>query len=162
MDDLSGAVQRGSRHGEIREIGDADIDSVLLLDGATLADYPGGVATQHRPLTRSTARVSRTRRGFGVVDGDGLVLAVTYVDVDGRTAETEFTVVATEVRGLGIGTAVKAASILSLVREGVDVFRTGGSEENAAILRSNESLGYLVDEEWLTFSPRASPHPLAC
>lgn len=56
-------------------------------------------------------------------------------------------------RGLGLGTAVKAASILSLVREGVDVFRTGGAEKNRVILRSNQHLGYRVDEEWLTFSP---------
>ncbi len=153
VDALSGAVERGRQHGDVREIGDADLDAVLLLDVATLADYPGGVATQHRPLTRATARVSPTRRGFGIVDGDGRVLAVTYVDVDGGTAETEFTVVAAEHRGLGLGTAVKAASILALVREGVGVFRTGGAAENAAIIRSNHRLGYLVDEEWLTFSP---------
>ncbi len=154
VDALAGAVQRGRRHGDVRAIGDADLASVLVLDSVTLADYPGGVATQHSPLTMSTARVTRTRRGFGVFDGDGQVLAVTYVDVDGRTAETEFTVVAAEFRGLGIGTAVKAASILALLREGIEVFRTGGAEENSAILSSSQSLGYLVDEEWITLSPR--------
>ncbi|MFL0564587.1 GNAT family N-acetyltransferase [Microbacterium sp. 179-I 1D1 NHS] len=153
VDALSRAVERGRRHGDVREIRDADLDPVLLLDAVTLADYPGGVATQHHPLTMATARVSPTRRGFGIVDGDGRVLAVIYVDVDGGTAETEFTVVAAEHRGLGLGTAVKAASILALVREGVDAFRTGGAEENSAILRANQSLGYLIDERWLTFSP---------
>ncbi len=87
VDALAGAVQRGRRHGDVRAIGDADLASVLVLDSVTLADYPGGVATQHSPLTIPTARVTRTRRGFGVFDGDGQVLAVTYVDVDGRTAE---------------------------------------------------------------------------
>jgi len=132
VDALSGAVQRGRRHGDVRELGDADLDSVLLLDAATLAHYPGGVATQHRPLTQSSARLSRTRRGFGVVAGGCRVLAVTYVDVDDRTAETEFTVAAADVRGLGLGTAVKAASILSLVREGVDVFRTAAPRRTAS------------------------------
>jgi len=153
VDTLSEAVQRGRRHGIVREIGDADLDAVLLLDAVTLNDYPGGVATQHHPLTPSTARASPSRRGYGVVDRDGRVLAVTYVDVDDRTAETEFTVVAADVRGLGIGTAAKAASILTLVDEGVEVFRTGGAAENTAIIRSNQRLGYQIDEEWLTFSP---------
>lgn len=151
---LSGAVRRGRRHGDVREIEDGDLESVLLLDYMTLADYPGGVATEHDPLTTSTAGVTHTRRGFGAFDGGGRALAVTYVDVDGRAAETDFTVVAAELRGLGIGTAVKATSLLALLCDGVEVFRTGGAEENRATLDSNRSLGYVVDEEWITLSPR--------
>lgn len=160
---LSRLVARVRRHCDVREIGDADLDSVLALDAATLADYPGGVATQHRPLTTSTARVRPTRRAFGAFDDAGRVRAVTYVDVDGpgaRCAETEFTVVDPELRGLGIGTAVKAASILALLREGVDVFRTGGADENTASLTSNLRLGYLVDEEWVTLAPRREAETL--
>lgn len=152
VDTLSALLQHGRRHGDIREIGDADLTSVLALDSATLSDYPGGVATQHSALTMSTARVTRARRGFGVFDDDGRTLAVTFVDIDGLCAETDFTVVAAEYRGLGIGSAVKAASLLALLRDGIEVFRTGGAAENAAILASNRSLGYQVDEEWVTLS----------
>lgn len=148
------AVQRARHHGDVREVEDGDLESVLALDSVTLADYPGGVATRHTPLTTSTARVTPARRGFGVFDGGGRALAITYLDVDGPAAETEFTVVAAPFRGLGFGTAVKAASLLGLLREGVDVFRTGGAEGNSAILHANQSLGYVVDEEWLTLSPR--------
>lgn len=36
---------------------------------------------------------------------------------------------------------------------GVEVFRTGGAVENAAILATNRSLGYVIDEEWVTLAP---------
>ncbi|MDU0327881.1 hypothetical protein RWH43_14045 [Microbacterium sp. KSW2-21] len=91
IDVLSGAVRRGRRPGDVREIEDGDLESVLLLDYMTLADYLGGVATEHDPLTTSTARVKHTRRGFGAFDGGGRAFAITYVDVDGRAAETDFT-----------------------------------------------------------------------
>ncbi|MGF3057173.1 acetyltransferase [Microbacterium sp. YY-01] len=147
---LSTLVQRGRRHGDIREIGDADLASVLALDAATLADYPGGAATQHNPLTRSSARVTPVRRGFGAFGDSARAVAVTFVDVDGNHAETDFTVVAAEFRGLGVGSAVKAASVLALLRDGVEVFRTGGAAENSAIFASNISLGYEIDEDWVT------------
>lgn len=149
---LETLVQRVRRHGNVREIGDADLRSVVALDSATLADYPGGAATQHTPLTMSTARVLPTRRGFGLFDDSGRALAVTFVDIDGNRAETDFTVVAAEFRGLGIGSAVKATAVLALLRDGVEVFRTGGAAENSAILASNISLGYVLDEEWVTLS----------
>lgn len=152
IDVLSVLTERGRRAGSVREMVDADLGSVLALDSATLADYPGGVATQHVALTPSTARVTGTRRAFGIIDDDGRALAVTYLDVAGGRAETDFTVVAADHRGRGLGTAVKAASVLTLARDGVEVFRTGGSAENAAILRANLRLGYVVDEEWLTLS----------
>jgi hypothetical protein len=31
----------------------------------------------------------------------------------------------------------------------VDRFRTGGSADNAAILRANDAVGYVRDEEWV-------------
>lgn len=79
---------------------------------------------------------------------------MTYVDIDGRTAETNFTVVAAEYRGLGVGTAVKALSVHTLIAEGVETLRTGGAAENVAILTANRRLGYAVDEEWVTLERR--------
>ena len=37
-----------------------------------------------------------------------------------------------------------------LAAEGVTQFRTGGSADNLAILRANDAVGYIQDEEWVT------------
>lgn len=97
--------------------------------------------------------MTSARRGFGVFADDGRALSISYVDVDQRRAETDFTVVAAGSRRRGLATAVKAASVLALLRDGVEVFRTGGAEENTAILAANLRLGYVVDEEWVTLAP---------
>jgi hypothetical protein len=41
---------------------------------------------------------------------------------------------------------------VALSRDGVTVVRTGGSDENRGILAANASLGFEVDEHWLTLS----------
>ncbi|WIB68909.1 hypothetical protein DEI93_07735 [Curtobacterium sp. MCBD17_035] len=74
------------------------------------------------------------------------------MDIDGVEAETHFTVVHRAWRGRGLGIAVKAASVLTLAAEGVTRFRTGGSVDNVAILRANDALGYVRDEEWVTLA----------
>lgn len=150
---LRALIARVRGAGELREINNEDIDAVLLLDAATLDDYPGGIATRHQPLTADRARVSRARRAFGFFDQLGQAIAVTYVDIDGNRAETDFTVVDRNHRGRGIGAAVKAASVLALLEDGVEHFRTGGSSENAASLAASVSVGYVVDERWVTLAP---------
>ncbi|QCR42241.1 hypothetical protein C1N91_00520 [Curtobacterium sp. SGAir0471] len=77
---------------------------------------------------------------------------MTYVEVDGADAETDFTVVHPTQRGRGIGTALEAWSVLALQREGVRRFRTGGSADNVAIQRADAVLGYVQDEEWVTLT----------
>ncbi len=72
------------------------------------------------------------------------------------SAETDVTVVAAGHRGRGIGTAVKAASVLALLDAGVTRFRTGGSADNPAIIAANAALGYVRDEEWVTLEPGVS------
>lgn len=142
--------------GHLRPLTTDDLGAILELDAATLADYPGGAATSHAPLTPERARVSAGRRAHGVVLDGGRLAAMTFVDVDGRTAEVDFTAVAREHRGRGLATAVKAASVLDLLLDGVAVVRTGGSADNAAILAANTALGFAVDEEWLTLAPPPS------
>ena len=56
-------------------------------------------------------------------------------------------------RGRGLGTAVKATSILALLASGLRVFRTGGAADNTAIRTANQRLGYVIDEQWLTLTP---------
>lgn len=158
----------------VRALDDADVDAVLALDAATIGHYPGSVATRHEPFDRERATPSATRRGFGVWSGDDLV-GMTFVDVlvgaggaaagsdagsdaaaGSASAETDVTVVAVGHRGRGIGTAVKAASVLALLDAGVTRFRTGGSADNPAIIAANTALGYVRDEEWVTLEPGVS------
>ncbi|MEG8034485.1 hypothetical protein QP157_03855 [Sphingomonas sp. LR61] len=80
---------------------------------------------------------------------------MTFVDVDGTEAETHFTVVHRAWRSRGLSIAVKAASVLVLAAEGVTRFRTGGSADNTAILRANDAVGYVRDEEWVTLAQDA-------
>ena len=134
----------------LRELTAADIDAVLVLDAATTDDYPGSAATRHEPLDLSRVTLSASRRAFGVFMPAGELVAMTFIDVKGVAAETDFTVVRRDQRGRGLGVAVKACSILSLLSDGVDRFRTGGSADNAAILRANDAVGYVRDEEWVT------------
>ncbi|MEL7974283.1 acetyltransferase [Isoptericola sp. F-RaC21] len=133
----------------LRELTPDDRDAILRLDQDTATDYPGDVATTHRPLTADAATPTPYRRAFGAVVGADLV-AMTVVDVDGDRAETDFTVVSRSWRGRGLAAAVKALSLGTLAAAGVRRFRTGGSSENRAIIAVNEALGYVRDEEWLT------------
>lgn len=150
---LLGLVTRTADVGSMREFSPADIDAVLALDALTISDYPGSIATQHTPLDRQTAAPSASRRAFGVVLGSGELVAMTFVDVDGSDAETDFTVVHPAWRGRGLGVAAKAASVLALLADGVTRFRTGDSADNAAILAANDVVGYVRDEEWVTLEP---------
>jgi GNAT superfamily N-acetyltransferase len=158
---LRALVARVAGSAVLRELGPDDARPILALDAATLADYPGGPATRHAAFAPEDVRVPAPgRRGYGAVDAGGALLAMTFVDLDptGRAAETDVTVVDPAHRGRGLGTAVKAASVLALLEAGVTVFRTGGSSENAAIMAAGAALGYRVDEEWLTLeAPEDAP-----
>lgn len=143
----------------VRSLDDRDVDAVLALDSATADDYPGSVATRHALLDREGATPTPARRGFGAFGPDGELVAMTFVDVetdgDGSAAETDFTVVHRAWRRRGLAVAVKAASVLALSAEGVTRFRTGGSADNAGIIRANTVLGYVRDEEWVTLERAA-------
>lgn len=165
---LAALIERVNALAAIRELGASDVDTILPLDVATLADYPGSVATRHLPLSRERALVTPTRRAFGAITPSEDLVAMTFIDLDGRRAETDFTVVAPRWRGRGLGTAVKAASVLALLETdgatardtntGANIrqFRTGGSADNPAIIAANAALGYVIDEHWLTLTPPAS------
>ena len=147
--------------GAFRPLTVDDVPAALALDAATAGDYPGGPATAHAPMTAESARPTDVRHAFGLFAADGALTALTYLDVEGPVAEVDFTVVRADLRGHGLGTALKAASMLALAfpaspdagpSPAVTVFRTGGAAENAAILRTVERLGFVVDERWLTLA----------
>jgi GNAT superfamily N-acetyltransferase len=152
---LRAIVDRVAGSVVLRELRPDDARRILALDAATLGDYPGGPATRHAGLDPEAARVPAPgRRGYGAFDAeaDGALRAMTFVDLSpsGSAAETDVTVVEAAHRGRGLGSAVKAFSVLALLEAGITAFRTGGSSENAAIIAAGTALGYRVDEEWLT------------
>ena len=147
---FEGLIHQASKVVSIRELDAGDMDKVLALDAATVGDYPGSIATQHRPLDRATATLSASRRAFGAFTPTGELVAMTFLSVNDNNAETGFTVVDPSLRGRGVASAVKAASVLALASAGIRMFRTGGSTDNVAILAANDALGYTRDEEWVT------------
>ena len=121
-------------------------------------DYPGDVATAHQALTPERASPTAERRSWGAFTPAGELVAATFTLPGAEVTETEFTVVHRTWRGRGLGSAVKVASVLALAAEGHSYFRTGGSNDNAASLAANRTVGYVVDEEWLTLiGPKDPP-----
>lgn len=80
---------------------------------------------------------------------------MTFVDVDGAVAEVDFAVVAARWRGRRLGTALKAASVLTLLEDGAGSIRTGGSADNTASMRGNLAIGFVIDEQWFTLTAPA-------
>lgn len=138
-----------------RELSTKDAESAMTLDQETVDDYPGGPATRHELMSREEAVPSARRRAFGAFDADGNLVAMTYMEIDGPTVETDFTVVSASWRRRGVGSALKATSIVALAHEGFTVYRTGGSADNVAIIRADERIGYNRDEEWVTLEAPA-------
>lgn len=149
---LEALAGRAAALGTVRELHDDDAAAILELDAATASDYPGGIATSHTPLSVAQVVLTGRRRAFGVLGLGEKLLAMTFVDLDGALAEIDFTVVAAPWRGRGLATAVKAASVLALLVDGVRVVRTGGDADNEAIIRANAALGFVVDEQWVTLT----------
>ena len=150
---LLALMARAAAAGTVRRLSLHDVQAALDLDLATVRDYPGGLATAHLPLTRATAVPGARRWGLGVFGPDEALVAMTFVDIEAAAAEIDFTVVSPAARGCGVGTGLKAASVLALLDHGITRIRTGGSADNAAILRANTSLGFVVDEHWVTRIP---------
>lgn len=147
------AVDRAVALGiDVRELGADAADAVRVLEEANHPDYPFTPATAHvsRNLKRTRALWADGRRVFGALDGTVLV-AVTAIERAGQHGETKFTSVLAGYRGRGIGSAVKAASIVALAANGVRTFGTGGAGVNEASLGANRALGYVIEEHWRSY-----------
>jgi GNAT superfamily N-acetyltransferase len=136
----------------VRELGPEYAARWHELETANEKDYPYTPATHHvvAPVAELAEQWS-TGRVFGALDGERLVGA-TVISLEG---ETGFTSVLDGYRGRGIGQAVKAASILALLAEGVRVFGTGGAALNGASIGANVGLGYVIEERWRSYAPPA-------
>lgn len=91
-------------------------------------------------------------RVFGVRQGRDLI-AVTATHREADFVETDFTSVHPQHRHLGVGTSLKAASVLACADAGWLVFATGGSGINEASVAMNVAVGYQVTEMWHTYAP---------
>jgi len=62
--------------GQLRIVGPGDIAAVLTLDRATLADYPGGIATRHEPQSLRFANSGHVAESVPTVPSQGPVVLV--------------------------------------------------------------------------------------
>lgn len=151
-------VERARAHGyDVVELGPDDAAEVAALDEATSPDFPSaGPATEHVTVDADgAAQLLTAGRVFGVRDGDGQLVAMTSTSRREDRVETGFTSVHEDHREQGLGTAVKAASVLAWWEDGARVFGAGGAQTNAASLAMNWAVGYTVTERWLTYGPPA-------
>ena len=63
-------------------------------------------------------------------------------------------VVAEEWRGRWPAEVVTPASVVALLCEGAECFRTGGSDAKVVILAADTSFGDTIGEAWLALAPR--------
>lgn len=148
---LHAAVTAAERLGyRIVELGPDDAAAIAALDATNEADYPSTPSTAHVAPREDEVRdlfASKGVRFFGARAAREVV-AVTGIYRRPDRAETEFTSVRADHRGRGLASAVKAASVLAMAAEGVDVFGTGGAAANAGSLAVNRGLGYAIEEHW--------------
>lgn len=148
------AVAAGIRIGEL---GAEHSDALWDLERVNGPDYPATPATPPPALDRDGARRlwRDGRRVFGAF-WEGQLVGATVVTRQDAYAETEFTSVRRGHRGRGIGTAVKAASILALAADGVRTFGTGGAAVNQSVLAANRAVGYEIEERWCSYRREGS------
>lgn len=140
--------------GVVAELHAGDAAAIAAVEKATNADYPVTPATTQPLRTEDELRsLVAAGRAFGVRLQSRLVAVTVLSRIGPTVAETEFTSVLALARRRGFGTAAKAATILALAHEGVRTFGTGGAQVNAASIRMNESLGYVIEERWLSLRP---------
>jgi RimJ/RimL family protein N-acetyltransferase/N-acetylglutamate synthase-like GNAT family acetyltransferase len=77
-----------------------------------------------------------------VLDGEGKVVAFSFLQVSGDRAHHGFTGTVAEHRGRGLATAAKRATLRKAAERGVTRVTTSNAEENAAIRAINRKLGF--------------------
>lgn len=153
---VAAAEQRGYR---VVELGADAAEAIAALDASNEPDYPSTPSTAHTAPGAEEVRGLVSTKGvrfFGALSGEELV-AVSGVYRRPDRGETELTSVRADHRGLGLAYAVKAAAILALAPDGVEVFGTGGAAANAGSLAMNRGLGYVIEEHWYDLQAPAGP-----
>lgn len=137
----------------ILELTAVDLEAVSTVERANARDYPTSEATRHdAPTAEHLLERCRCGNRFWGALVDGELIAVTCLERKGERWNTAFTSVLATFRGRGVGTAVKAHSIVTLFDEGARWFSTGGAVSNVASLAANRALGYALEPPWRTYS----------
>lgn len=137
---------------DLTELGPEFAVAVFELETATSADYPETPSSPHRSRDLPAIRALwEDCRLYGALDGNRLV-AVAAISRDGERAEVEFASVLSDYRGQGVGAAIVAFAITQEAGRGAAEFRTGGAVGNTASLSTARSIGFVIDERWLTYS----------
>jgi RimJ/RimL family protein N-acetyltransferase len=77
-----------------------------------------------------------------VLDEDGTVVALTFLNVTGERGQHGFTCTVREHRGRGLATAAKRWALRTAASRGVTRVTTSNAEENAAMRAINRNLGF--------------------
>lgn len=135
----------------ICELSPDSAQKVHAFDVLTRPDYP--VTPQNAPPERDLDDVrelwQRGGRVFAALRGEEL-LGLTVIDRVESHGEIDFLAVDRSVRRQGVGAAVIAAAVLTLAAEGVRTFGSGGADVNEGSRRTAESLGFVIEERWVS------------
>lgn len=146
---VHGASTRGI---EIQQLGIESAAELLELELINNADYPYTPATFHAIPTLESIEAlwNAASDVVGALEGEKLV-GVISTSRAGEIVELDFASVLSDYRGMGIGKALAAFAILQWVKQGVEVFATGGASVNEASLGTVRSLGFSVEERWRSY-----------
>ncbi|MGS7220751.1 GNAT family N-acetyltransferase [Micrococcus luteus] len=160
--DLVAAVE--AQGVQVRVLEAADSPALRALDTAAAPRFPRTDGSFHTPVPEDLEARIAGEDGIAVgAFADAELIGFTLLDRvgDGR-GEARWDVDRTAVRqgheGRGVGTAVKAASVLATHARGGRVWGTGGAQVNTAALRMNEALGFELEPLWLALVPPAPAH----
>lgn len=136
----------------INELDASFTQALFDLELSNNADYPFTPATYQAPPTLATIEElwKSDKRVFGAVTEGRLVGAVVGGVNDG-VGDNDFASVLKEYRGTGVGRAIAATSVITFANEGVRTFTAGGAGVNNASLGLIRSLGFIVEEQWLSY-----------
>jgi hypothetical protein len=137
-------------------------EQVLELELINNPDYPYTPATaQAIPTYESTKGLWKPGNGiFGAFKEEQLI-GVIAASTGSRALNIDFGSVRQNHRRLGVGSAVASLAIITFANLGERHFSTGGAVVNEASQASVKSLGFNVDERWLSYE-RPNSESLGC
>lgn len=140
----------------VRRLAATEAELVHLLDAETAPDFPRTPGSFHEPLPADLRQRldGGDGRAYGVLDGARLV-GFTLLSRGPDGWDVDRSAVHRPWRGQGVATAAKSLSVLETFQQGTRRWSTGGASVNAASLRMNKALGFVLEPLWLALVPPA-------
>jgi RimJ/RimL family protein N-acetyltransferase len=137
------SLPAGYRCVSLSELTAADLYDAVA---AAALDEPGPVPNDNFDLDEFTREWDQPdldrESGTAVLDGEGKVVAFSFLQVNGDRAHHGFTGTVAEHRDRGLATAAKRVTLRKAAARGVTRVTTSNAEENAAIRAINKKLGF--------------------